>query len=181
MIGSFISTAAPCCPRPSTRTRSTRDESEPERCPVRSSSSPAHTTRKPGPFDLVLDDGDSDPAGPAVDVADVMVTSHGADMINAFGLHRGATVLEVMPVYQAGCPCKMYKELLSSEGGGPPVVLHYQMSSKNKSMAVTTEPRKMGTYHMNLLLPWPTLQQALLHVLGVAGRVDNYEYKTFDY
>ena len=82
---------------------------------------------------------------------------------------------------KAGCPCKMYKELLSSEGGGPPVVLHYQMSSKNKSMAVTTEPRKMGTYHMNLLLPWPTLQQALLHVLGVAGRVDNYEYKTFDY
>ena len=75
MIGSFISTAAPCCPRPSTRTRSTRDESEPERCPVRSSSSPAHTTRKPGPFDFVLDDGDSDPAGPAVDVADVIVTS----------------------------------------------------------------------------------------------------------
>ena len=118
---------------------------------------------------------------PVLEASDVMVTSHGADMINAFGLHRGATVLEVMPVYQAGCPCKMYKELLSSEGGGPPVVLHYQMSSKNKSMAVTTEPRKMGTYHMNLLLPWPTLQQALLHVLGVAGRVDNYEYKTFDY
>ena len=60
MIGSFISTAAPCWPRPSTRTRSTRDESEPERCPVRSSSSPAHTTWKPGPFDLVLDDGASE-------------------------------------------------------------------------------------------------------------------------
>ena len=28
MIGSFISTAAPCWPRPSTRTRSTRDEEE---------------------------------------------------------------------------------------------------------------------------------------------------------
>ena len=33
--------------------------------------------------------------------SDVMVTPHGADMINAFALHRGATVLEVMPVYQA--------------------------------------------------------------------------------
>jgi hypothetical protein len=30
-----------------------------------------------------------------------MVTSHGADMINAFALHSGASVLEVMPVYQA--------------------------------------------------------------------------------
>ena len=30
--------------------------------------------------------------------------------------------------HQAGCPCKMYKELLSSEGGGAPAVLHYQMS-----------------------------------------------------
>jgi len=34
--------------------------------------------------------------------SDVMVTSHGADMINAFALHRGASVLEVMPVYQVG-------------------------------------------------------------------------------
>ena len=34
--------------------------------------------------------------------SDVMVTSHGADMINAFALHRGASVFEVMPVYQAG-------------------------------------------------------------------------------
>ena len=33
-----------------------------------------------------------------------------------------------MPAHQAGCPCKMYKGLLSSEGGGAPVVLHYQMS-----------------------------------------------------
>lgn len=62
-----------------------------------------------------------------------MVTSHGADMINAFALHRGASVLEVMPVYQAGCPCKMYKGLLSSEGGAAPVVLHYQMSRRCSS------------------------------------------------
>ena len=112
-----------------------------------------------------------------------MVTSHGADMINAFALHRGASVLEVMPVYQAGCPCKMYKQLLSSEGGGAPAVLHYQLSSKNKSMAVIRpdERKKLGTYHMNLILPWPTLQQALLHVLSVAGRVENYQYRTFEY
>lgn len=50
-------------------------------------------------------------------------------------------------------------------------------------MAVTTpsEIKKQGTYHMNLILPWATLQQALLHVLGVAGRVENYQYRTFEY
>ena len=37
-----------------------------------------------------------------------MVTSHGADMINAFALHSGASVLEVMPVYQAGRPECIY-------------------------------------------------------------------------
>jgi hypothetical protein len=43
------------------------------------------------------------------------------------------------------------------------------------------ERKKQGTYHMNLILPWPTLQQALLHVLTVAGRVENYQYRTFEY
>ena len=50
-------------------------------------------------------------------------------------------------------------------------------------MAVTRsdELKKQGTYHMNLILPWRTLQQALLHVLSVAGRVENYQYRTFEY
>ena len=43
------------------------------------------------------------------------------------------------------------------------------------------EQKKQGTYHMNLLLPWATLQLALLHVLSVAGRVENYQYRTFEY
>ena len=42
------------------------------------------------------------PATRRLQASDVMVTSHGADMINAFALHRGASVLEVMPVYQVG-------------------------------------------------------------------------------
>ena len=50
-------------------------------------------------------------------------------------------------------------------------------------MAVTApgEEKKRGTYHMNLLLPWEALQHALLHVLSVAGRVENYQYRTFEY
>ena len=91
--------------------------------------------------------------------------------------------LAKMDVLAEATVTKMYKQLLSSEGGGAPAVLHYQLSSKNKSMAVIRpdERKKLGTYHMNLILPWPTLQQALLHVLSVAGRVENYQYRTFEY
>ena len=37
--------------------------------------------------------------------ADVLVVTHGADIINGFGMHAGASVLEVMPVaqFQKGC------------------------------------------------------------------------------
>jgi len=116
---------------------------------------------------------------PVIADSDVMVTPHGADMVNAFALHRGSSVLEVMPVHRAGCPCQMYKELLSSEGGGPPAVLHYQLRTKNRSMAVAGEG-KVG-YNMDLRLPWPALRRALLQVLAVGGRADNYQYTTFAY
>ena len=75
----------------------------------------------------------------------------------------------------------MYKELLSDEGGAGPAIFHYQLSSRNASMAVTTEPRKRGTYHMNLILPWPVLRAGLQHALRVDGRRGRYEYRTFAY
>ena len=118
---------------------------------------------------------------PVLRETDVLLTSHGADMINAFGMRQGASVFEVMPVYQAGCPCKMYKEMASSEGGAGPVIFHYQFATRNKSMAVTNERRKQGTYHMNLILPWPELRRGLLHALDVGGLRKNYEYRTFAY
>ena len=56
--------------------------------------------------------------------ADVLVVSHGADVINGFGLHAGASVIEVMPVHQAGCPCDMYRRMYTYQG---PTVFHYQV------------------------------------------------------
>ena len=35
----------------------------------------------------------------------------GADIINGFGMHAGASVVEVMPVHQKGCPCDMYRRM----------------------------------------------------------------------
>jgi capsular polysaccharide biosynthesis protein len=40
--------------------------------------------------------------------ADVLISAHGADMVNGLLLPAGASVVEVMPVVKRGCPCSMY-------------------------------------------------------------------------
>lgn len=72
---------------------------------------------------------------------DVLVVPHGADIINGFGLHAGASVVEVMPIkqFQYGCPCDMYRRMYTYEG---PTVFHHQLVSTNASLAVSEEPRK---------------------------------------
>ena len=42
---------------------------------------------------------------------DVLILPHGADLINGFALHAAASVVEVMPVHQYGCPCDMYRRM----------------------------------------------------------------------
>lgn len=110
--------------------------------------------------------------------ADVLVVSHGADVINGFGMHAGASVIEVMPVHQAGCPCDMYRRLYTYQG---PTVLHYHLWSTNASRAVSTEPRKRGTYHSDLQVPWESLEVALRHVVRTGGRRSAYKFRRFPY
>ncbi|KOO32408.1 hypothetical protein Ctob_011890 [Chrysochromulina tobinii] len=112
--------------------------------------------------------------------ADVLVVSHGADIINGFGMHAGASVLELMPPqqFQYGCPCDMYRRMYSYEG---PTVLHYQLVTSNGSRAVSTDARKKGTYNSDLFLPWGALDTALRHVLTVGGRRASYKFKRFQY
>ena len=110
--------------------------------------------------------------------ADVLVVTHGADIINGFGMHAGASVVEIMPVHQKGCPCDMYRRMYTYEG---PVVFHYQLTSTNASRAVSTEPRKIGTYNSDLFVPWEALEPALAHIVAVGGRRPNYHFKRFKY
>ena len=119
---------------------------------------------------------------PVLMEADVFISPHGADIINAFALRRGAIVFEVMPVYQNGCPCVMYKKLFSSEAGERPAVHYYQVSTTNKSM-VESDVRHAGTYNMNIRVPWGVFKSALLDVIyvGVGGESQKYRYKKFIY
>jgi len=68
--------------------------------PMPSSLSPDGSSLQPNGSSLQPNSSSLQPNG--CKASDVMVTSHGADMINALALHRGASVFEVMPVYQAG-------------------------------------------------------------------------------
>ena len=49
--------------------------------------------------------------GDAILRTDVLVSPHGADLVNGFGLHDGASVVEVVPPYTKGCPCHIFQEL----------------------------------------------------------------------
>ena len=109
--------------------------------------------------------------------ADVLVVSHGADVINGFAMHAGASVIEVMPVHQAGCPCDMYRRMYTYQG---PTVLHYQMVSTNDSRAVSPMPRK-HTYHSDMYLPWESLSVALEQIVRTGGRRANYKFRRFPY
>jgi hypothetical protein len=110
--------------------------------------------------------------------ADVLVVSHGADVINGFGMHAGASVVEVMPVHQAGCPCDMYRRLYTYQG---PTVFHYHLWSTNASRAVSTDARKRGTYHSDLHVPWPSVETALAHIVRTGGRRSAYKFRRFPY
>lgn len=112
--------------------------------------------------------------------ADVFIVPHGADIINGFAMHAGASVVEVMPVkqFQYGCPCDMYRRMYTYEG---PTILHYQMTTTNASHAVSTEARKKGTYNSDLVVPWEALVPVLTHVVRVGGKRANYKFRRFEY
>lgn len=51
----------------------------------------------------------------------VLIGPHGADMTNAFALHAGTSVVELLPPIRNGCPCTMYQRMFAAE----PQVFHY--------------------------------------------------------
>ena len=87
-------------------------------------------------------------------------------------------MVPVIDSCEFSCPCDMYRRMYGYEG---PTVFHYQMTTTNASRAVSTEPRKKGTYHSDLFVPWPALERALRHVVAVGGRRSNYNFRRFSY
>ena len=90
---------------------------------------------------------------------DILVGVHGADLVNGLALQAGASVIEVLPVYDQGCPCSMYKMLFTAE---PFTLAYHQMQSRDtrfSTTAVTLADRR--TYNADVTVPWSDLQRVL--------------------
>ena len=107
---------------------------------------------------------------------DVLIGPHGADMTNAFALHAGASVVELLPPITTGCPCIMYQRMLAAE----PQVFHYTASTTNKSHAKNTGPANIhGTYSSDFSVPVSVTERILEHVVTVGGWTENFRTADF--
>ena len=100
------------------------------------------------------------------------------EMVNAFGMHAGASVLEVMPVHRRVYPCDKFKHDFAME---PRALHHYTAQSRNASYATSTTRPHAGTYNSDLYLPPAVLEAALQHVIDVGGDPARYRFRTFEY
>ena len=116
-------------------------------------------------------------SAPAIRRTDVLVGPHGAEMVNAFGMHAGASVLEVMPVHRRVYPCDKFKHDFAME---PRALHHYTAQSRNASYATSTTRPHAGTYNSDLYLPPAVLEAALQHVIDVGGDPARYRFRTFE-
>lgn len=103
---------------------------------------------------------------------DVLIGPHGADMTNGLALHAGATVVELLPPTQKGCPCHMYQAQFASEPGR---ILHYTASTRNESHAVrASRPGTFGTYNADFVVDVEVTRRILERVVEVGGRHERW-------
>ena len=103
---------------------------------------------------------------------DVLVGMHGGDMVNGLLLHAGASVLEILPVHRAGCPCDVFRKVYSSERGK---VLHYTATSQNTSYVRGVH----ASMHSDMVVPAHVVEVALEHIAAVRGDPERYRFREF--
>lgn len=101
---------------------------------------------------------------------DVLIAPHGADLINGLAMHAGASVLEVLPIFnRQACPCDVFLNVFGAERR----VFGFRLDSRNPRFSVSNG-RTMrlpggsgktihmaGNFHSDLVPPWSALQRVL--------------------
>ena len=108
---------------------------------------------------------------------DVLISPHGADLINGLAMHAGASVVEIMPTHLTSCPCQFFRGLYAAE----PKVYHYTASSANHSYSSAPTRGVARTYNADLTLPVAVLLEALEHIVSVGGAAERYKFRDFRY
>ncbi|KAL1510630.1 hypothetical protein AB1Y20_006931 [Prymnesium parvum] len=111
---------------------------------------------------------------PLLRAADVLFGVHGGDLINGLMLHAGASVVEVLPLKRAGCPCETFKRVFASEPGK---VFHYVAKSDNMSFL---RGRNRGM-HSDMVVPVEVVERALERVIHVQGDPRKYRFHEIRY
>jgi uncharacterized protein (DUF3084 family) len=71
-------------------------------------------------------------------------------------------VIEVLPVFDQGCPCSMYKALFAAE---PSTLDSYQLQSRDKRFSASAVSRAdRNTYNADVSVPWGRLAAVLTAV-----------------
>ena len=103
---------------------------------------------------------------------DVLVSPHGADLINGLVMHNGASVVELMPEVTRGCPCGMFRQLYSDPLDDAGRVFYWRVDAQRNSTP-PTDPHR-GTFHADLRVAWASLAPALEAIWRVGGRESRY-------
>ena len=111
---------------------------------------------------------------PVLRNVDVLIGMHGGDMVNGLLLHAGASVLEILPVHRAGCPCDVFRRVYSSERGK---VLHYTATSQNISFVRSVH----AGMHSDMDVPSTVVEAALERIVAVRGDPERYRFHEFPF
>ena len=100
----------------------------------------------------------------------MLISVHGGDVLNALAMHDGASVVEIMPIVRKGCPCDMFRDLLTSPEDDSGRIFYYRVEATHAS---SDHPEYANTFHADVSLSWDALQPLLdtiWHVAADAGR-----------
>ena len=104
----------------------------------------------------------------------MLVGTHGAGLINAFFMRRGAVLLEVRPYrFEGEWPDKYFRALTSLEQA-----VHYlQVSSGSPELSIPEPAKDVSVWDARdhaVRLPWHTLSEALRVAMWINGSHDRY-------
>lgn len=101
-------------------------------------------------------------AAPLLAQADVLISVHGADVLNALAMRAESSVVEIMPVHKANCPCTMYQDMFVRERR----IKYYALEPKNNMTRAVSGGHVGKTYHSDLAVDWSSLEGMLKRVLS---------------
>lgn len=106
--------------------------------------------------------------------ADVLVGTHGAGLINAFFMHRGAVLVEARPYrFEGPWPDRYFRSLTSIERD----IFYLQISAGSAALSVPRPPDDISVWDARdhaVHVPWRALKEALRAAIHINGSYSNY-------